>query len=104
MAPSAIDPPALPVRQEKTYPPARIYPVKETKFEKPIPAQPDGREEALAKPAGSVAIVIDKPMLHQQPVENMSILFPGIHPLSPFVFLFIHRENIFLSSVMQNSG
>ncbi|OTB06376.1 hypothetical protein M426DRAFT_55381 [Hypoxylon sp. CI-4A] len=62
MAPSAIDPPSippLPVRQEKTYPPARIYNVKETKFEKPIPAQPDGREAALTKPAGSVAIVID---------------------------------------------
>ncbi|KAL7628903.1 Nuclear actin-protein involved in chromatin remodeling [Parahypoxylon ruwenzoriense] len=59
MAPSAIDPPALPVRQEKTYPPARIYNVKETKFEKHVPPQPDGREQALARPDGSVAIVID---------------------------------------------
>lgn len=59
MAPSAMDIPALPIRQEKTYPPARIYNVKETKFDKPIPAQPDGREEALERPAGSVAIVID---------------------------------------------
>ncbi|OTB15482.1 hypothetical protein K445DRAFT_375937 [Daldinia sp. EC12] len=59
MAPSATDLPALPVRQEKTYPPPRIYNVKETKFEKPTPPQPDGREEALARPAGSVAIVID---------------------------------------------
>ncbi|KAG4224409.1 hypothetical protein PC116_g27137, partial [Phytophthora cactorum] len=59
MAPSATDLPALPVRQEKMYPPPRIYNVKETKFEKPTPPQPDGREEALARPAGSVAIVID---------------------------------------------
>lgn len=59
MAPSAIETPALPVREEKTYPPARIFNVKETKFDKPTPSQPDGREEALARPAGSVAIVID---------------------------------------------
>ncbi|KAI1074952.1 putative chromatin remodeling complex subunit [Whalleya microplaca] len=59
MAPSAIDPPALPVREEKTYPPAKIYNVKETKFESHVPPQPDGREKALAQPDGSVAIVID---------------------------------------------
>lgn len=59
MAPSAIDLPALPVREEKIYPPPRIYNVKETRFEKPTPAQPDGYEKALARPAGSVAIVID---------------------------------------------
>ncbi|KAI1766208.1 actin-related protein, ARP5 class [Hypoxylon sp. FL1150] len=59
MAPSAIDPPAIPARQEKTYPPPRIFNAKETKFEKPVTAQPDGYEKALARPAGSVAIVID---------------------------------------------
>ncbi|KAI1277480.1 putative chromatin remodeling complex subunit [Xylaria sp. FL0933] len=61
MAPSAIDTPMppLPAREEKTYPPARIYPVKETKFEKHIAPQPDGREKALAQPEGSAAIVID---------------------------------------------
>ncbi|KAH8681468.1 putative chromatin remodeling complex subunit [Xylariales sp. PMI_506] len=64
MAPSAIDPPTqilgeLPVRQEKIYPPARIFPVKETRFEKDTPAQPDGREKALARSQGSAAIVID---------------------------------------------
>ncbi|KAH6660705.1 putative chromatin remodeling complex subunit [Truncatella angustata] len=64
MAPSAIDPPAqvlgeLPIRREKTYPAARIFPVKEVRFEKYTPPQPDGREKALAQPAGSAAIVID---------------------------------------------
>ncbi|ORY63199.1 putative chromatin remodeling complex subunit [Pseudomassariella vexata] len=65
MAPSAIDPPvsaavpALPVPDEKTYPPARIYPMKEMRFEKHTPPQPDGREKALAQSSGSAAIVID---------------------------------------------
>ncbi|KAI1265826.1 putative chromatin remodeling complex subunit [Xylariaceae sp. FL1019] len=61
MAPSATDTsmPPLPVRAEKTYPPARIFTVKETKFEKPFKAQPDGREKALTKPRGEAAIVID---------------------------------------------
>ncbi len=61
MAPSAVDTPMPPlhVREEKTYPPARIFNVKETKFEKHAASQPDGREKALAKPEGSVAIVID---------------------------------------------
>ena len=59
MAPSAIDPPALPKRVEKTYPPAKIFNVKENKFEKPITPQADGREKALAQPDGSAAIVID---------------------------------------------
>ena len=64
MAPSAVDPTvsalaALPVREEKTYPAARIFPMKENRFEKPTPEQPDGREKALAQPAGSAAIVID---------------------------------------------
>ncbi|KAH9909082.1 putative chromatin remodeling complex subunit [Xylariomycetidae sp. FL2044] len=60
MAPSAIDTsiPPLPVRQEKTYPPARIFTVKETRFEKPVSPQPDGREKALAHD-GDAAIVID---------------------------------------------
>lgn len=62
MAPSAIDLPAIPAREEKTYPPPRIFSVKDTKFEKPVPAQPDGYEKALARPAGSVAIVIDNGM------------------------------------------
>ncbi|KAK8106290.1 actin [Apiospora kogelbergensis] len=64
MAPSAVDPTvsalaALPVREEKTYPAARIFPMKENRFEKPTPEQPDGREKALAQPTGSAAIVID---------------------------------------------
>ncbi|KAF3007109.1 hypothetical protein G7054_g11540 [Neopestalotiopsis clavispora] len=64
MAPSAIDTPTqvlgeLPTRQEKIYPPARIFPVKELRFEKHIPPQPDGREKALAQPQGGAAIVID---------------------------------------------
>ncbi|KAI1495648.1 putative chromatin remodeling complex subunit [Biscogniauxia marginata] len=61
MAPSATDTsmPPLPVREEKTYPPAKIFNVKETKFEKHVTPQPDGREKALAMPDGSAAIVID---------------------------------------------
>ncbi|KAK8033362.1 putative ARP5-Actin-related protein [Apiospora marii] len=64
MAPSAVDPTvpalaALPVREAKTYPPARIFPMKENRFEKPTPEQPDGREKALSQPAGRAAIVID---------------------------------------------
>ncbi|KAK7997094.1 O-methyltransferase- family 2 [Apiospora arundinis] len=64
MAPSAVDTTApaltaLPMREEKTYPAARIFPMKENRFEKPTPEQPDGREKALARPTGSAAIVID---------------------------------------------
>ncbi|SPO05993.1 probable ARP5 - Actin-related protein [Cephalotrichum gorgonifer] len=44
---------------ERTYPPAKIFPVREARFEKPIPVQVDGREKALAQPPGSAAIVID---------------------------------------------
>lgn len=51
--------PPLPVREAKIYPPARIFNVKETKFEKHVASQPDGREEALKRDEGSAAIVID---------------------------------------------
>lgn len=40
-------------------PPPKVFPVKEYKFEKPIPVQPDGREKALEQSDGNVAIVID---------------------------------------------
>ncbi|KAH7035577.1 putative chromatin remodeling complex subunit [Microdochium trichocladiopsis] len=61
MAPSAIDDPLppLPKREEKTYPPARICNVKETKFEKAVEIQTDGRRQALSRTDGSAAIVID---------------------------------------------
>jgi actin-related protein 5 len=65
MAPSAIDelPPFLlpPNKRppERTYPPARIFSVQETKFDKAIPVQEDGRRKALAQPDGGAAIVID---------------------------------------------
>jgi hypothetical protein len=42
----------------RTYPPAKIFPVKETKFEKFEKPQEDGRRRALEQP-GSAAIVID---------------------------------------------
>lgn len=58
MAPSAIDVPAIPAPPVKTYPPAKIFPVKETKFENFIEPQSDGRKKALEQ-AGSAAIVID---------------------------------------------
>lgn len=51
--------PPLPVREEKTYPPARIFNVKETKFEKYVAPRSDGRDKARAMPEGSAAIVID---------------------------------------------
>jgi hypothetical protein len=64
MAPSATEAdasaiPALPVREEKTYPPAKLFNVKETRFDKYVAPQPEGREKALAQPSGSAAIVID---------------------------------------------
>lgn len=58
MAPSAdvpmLDAPAT----EKTYPPANIFPVKETKFQAFAAPQSDGRRRALQQP-GTAAIVID---------------------------------------------
>ncbi|KAI5917717.1 putative chromatin remodeling complex subunit [Camillea tinctor] len=61
MAPSAIDNsiPPLPMREAKTYPPAKIFNVKENKFDKFVTPQSDGREKALAQTDGSAAIVID---------------------------------------------
>ncbi|KAL6860189.1 Nuclear actin-protein involved in chromatin remodeling [Amphichorda felina] len=63
MAPSAIDEPAaadgdVKMANARTYPPAHIYPVKETRFEKYIEPQGDGRRRALEQPDGA-AIVID---------------------------------------------
>lgn len=43
-------------------PPPKVYPVKEYKFEKPIPVQRDGRDKARQQPNGSAAIVIDNGM------------------------------------------
>ncbi|KAK7704623.1 Actin-related protein 5 [Diaporthe eres] len=60
MAPSAIYEP-LPATKgpREDLPPPTTYPVKDLKFEKIIPPQPDGREKALQQPEGSAAIVID---------------------------------------------
>lgn len=58
MAPSAIDERMPQAPPEKTYPPAKIFPVMETKFEKFIEPQSDGRKKALEQP-GNAAIVID---------------------------------------------
>lgn len=58
MAPSAIDERMPQAPPEKTYPPAKIFPVKETKFEKFIEPESDGRKKALEQP-GNAAIVID---------------------------------------------
>ncbi|KAJ3508930.1 hypothetical protein NM208_g15744 [Fusarium decemcellulare] len=58
MAPSAIDEPAIKAPEPKTYPPAKIFPVKETRFENYIEPQSDGRKRALQKHS-SAAIVID---------------------------------------------
>jgi actin-related protein 5 len=60
MAPTAIDEPAAaaPPQDTKTYPPAKIYNVKDIRFEKYIEPKSDGRKRALEQP-GSAAIVID---------------------------------------------
>lgn len=59
MAPSAIDDPKQPRPDEKAYPPANIFPVKETRFEKYIEPQADGYKKAFEQHKGNAAIVID---------------------------------------------
>ena len=59
MAPSAIDEPKQTRREEKTYPPAKIFPAKETRFEQYLEPQSDGYKRALEAPEGGAAIVID---------------------------------------------
>ncbi|KAK4103718.1 ARP5-like protein [Parathielavia hyrcaniae] len=59
MAPSAIDETVSRRDAWQNLPPPTLYPVKEAKFEKYIPPQIDGRERALAQPAGQTAIIID---------------------------------------------
>jgi hypothetical protein len=57
MAPSATEEPvAAPAAKE--YPPAKIFPVKETRFESYYEPQTDGRKTALDR-SGNSAIVID---------------------------------------------
>ncbi|KAM3462894.1 hypothetical protein MY5147_005710 [Beauveria neobassiana] len=60
MAPSATNeqPVAAAQPEEKTYPPAKIYPVKETRFEKFIAPDSEGHKKALQQ-NGNAAIVID---------------------------------------------
>lgn len=64
MAPSATSDSAFTIPDskrpaERVYPPAKIFPPREAKFENPIPVQPDGLEKARAQTPGSAAIVID---------------------------------------------
>ncbi|KHN98206.1 Actin-like protein [Metarhizium album ARSEF 1941] len=59
MAPSAIDDPKQRRPDEKAYPAANIFPVKETRFEKYIEPQADGYKKALEQHGGDAAIVID---------------------------------------------
>lgn len=62
MAPSAVDGPStsgdIKMTDAKTYPQANIFPVKETRFEKFLEPQPDGRKKALEQ-SDTAAIVID---------------------------------------------
>ncbi|KAK5998409.1 Actin-like protein arp5 [Cladobotryum mycophilum] len=58
MAPSAIDQKPLVAPDQRTYVPAQIFPVKETRFEKYIAPQTDGRKRAQEQRDGA-AIVID---------------------------------------------
>jgi actin-related protein 5 len=57
MAPSAVDEPKQIRPEERTYPPAKIFPMKETRFEKFIEPQADGYRKAFEH--GNAAIVID---------------------------------------------
>lgn len=70
MAPSAIDETVSQREAWKNLPPPTLYPVKEAKFEKYLPPQLDGRERALAQPAGQAAIVIDNGRWLQQILQN----------------------------------
>lgn len=60
MAPSATSeqPAAAAQPEQKTYPPAKIYDVKDTRFEKYIAPDSEGRKKALQQ-NGNAAIVID---------------------------------------------
>lgn len=62
MAPSAVDGPStvgdITMTDARTYPPANIFPVKETTFETYLEPQTDGRKKALQQ-SGTPAIVID---------------------------------------------
>lgn len=58
MAPSAIDEPKQTRPDDKTYPPAKLFPMKETRFEKFIEPQSDGYKKAFEQDGGA-AIVID---------------------------------------------
>lgn len=71
MAPSAIDdePPAIKAPEPRTYPPAKIFPVKETRFENYIEPQYDGRKRALEQP-DSAAIVIDNGETSPKPIAT----------------------------------
>ncbi|KAL9945036.1 Actin- protein 5 [Verticillium nonalfalfae] len=61
MAPSATDDgiPASKLPPPREYPPAKIFPMREARFDKPMAIQHDGREKALSRPPGTSAIVID---------------------------------------------
>ncbi|KAM0325454.1 hypothetical protein ACHAQA_007441 [Verticillium albo-atrum] len=63
MAPSATDDgiPASKIPPPREYPPAKIFPMREARFDKPMAIQHDGRQKALARAqsGGHTAIVID---------------------------------------------
>ncbi|KYK59477.1 Actin-related protein, ARP5 class [Drechmeria coniospora] len=58
MAPAAVNNQASAPPEGRTYPDAKVFPVKETRFEKYLPPQENGRQRALDEPGGAV-IVID---------------------------------------------
>jgi actin-related protein 5 len=58
MAPSAVDQLAAAPPDNRAYPPANIFPVKETRFEKFIEPDSDGYKRAREQPGGA-ALVID---------------------------------------------
>jgi hypothetical protein len=89
MAPSAIDQPAAAPPNTKTYPPAKIFPVKETRFEKFIEPENKGYKRALEQP-GSAALVIDNGiasryvcLLHVQPAYLLCQALPQFGPDGP---------------------
>lgn len=84
MAPTAISWPALSKPgPAPDLPPPKLYPVKETKFEKPSPVQQDGREKALQQPEGSAAIIIDNGVAPIFPPSNPLIIYAHSSRVAP---------------------
>lgn len=73
MAPSAIDPaPTTQDRMQDVIPPAHLYSVSEAHFRSYEAPRPNGYQQAQAKGADNVAIVIDNGKLNLRDYCNIS--------------------------------